>query len=103
MVTIELFGQPYTFKADTEVAKANEVADLLAREVKKVQDQATGPSTHIPNLTILILAALNIANQIVQLTKNSGDFADRMAERCEALNRMLDEGLFQLQTFRHYG
>jgi len=103
MVTIKLFGQPYTFKADTEVAKANEVADLLAREVQKVQDQPTGPSTYIPKLTILILAALNIANHIVQLKKNTGDFVDQMAERCEALNRKLDEGLTQLQTFRQYG
>lgn len=103
MVTIELFGQPYTFKADTEVAKANEVADLLMREVQKVQDQPMGPSTHIPKLTILILAALNIANNIMQLKKDTGDFVDQMAERCEALNRMLDEGLTQLQTLRHYG
>jgi cell division protein ZapA (FtsZ GTPase activity inhibitor) len=103
VVTIELFGQPYTFKTDTEVAKANEVADLLSREVQKVQDQPTGPSTHIPKLTILILAALNIANNIMQLKKETGDFVDQMAERCEALNRMLDEGLKQLQTLRRYG
>jgi len=103
MVTIELFGQPYTFKADTEVAKANEVADLLMHEVQKIQDQATGPSTHIPKLTILILAALNIANNVMQLKKNAGDLVDQIAERCEALNRMLDEGLTQLQTLRHHG
>ena len=103
MVTIELFGQPYTFKADTEVAKANEVADLLMREVQKIQDQPMGPSTHIPKLTILILAALNIANNVMQLKKNAGDLVDQMAERCEALNRMLDEGLTQLQTLRHHG
>jgi cell division protein ZapA (FtsZ GTPase activity inhibitor) len=103
MVTIELFGQPYTFKSDAEVAKANEVADLLIHEVQKVQDQPTGPSTHIPKLTILILAALNIANNIMLLKKNTGDFADQMAKRCEALNRMLDEGLRQVQTLRHHG
>ena len=103
MVTIKLFGQPYTFKADTEVAKANEVADLLTREVQKVQDQPTGPSTYIPKLTILILAALNIANHIIQLKKDTDDFVGQMAERCEALNRMLDERLTQLQAFRQYG
>jgi cell division protein ZapA (FtsZ GTPase activity inhibitor) len=103
MVTIELFGQPHTFKADTEVAKANEVADLLKREVEKVQGQQTGLSAHIPKLTIMILAALNIANNIIQLKKDTGDFVDQMAKRCETLNRMLDEGLTQLQTLRHHG
>jgi cell division protein ZapA (FtsZ GTPase activity inhibitor) len=103
MVTIELFGQPYTFKADTAVAKANEVAELLTSEVQKAQDQPKGPSTHIPKLTILILAALNIANRVIQLKRDSGAFVDQLAERCEMLNRMLDDGLKQLQTFRHYG
>jgi cell division protein ZapA (FtsZ GTPase activity inhibitor) len=103
MVTIELFGQPHTFKADTEVAKANEVADLLKREVEKVQGQQTGLSAHIPKLTIMILAALNIANNIIQLKKDTGDLVDQMAKRCETLNRMLDEGLTQLQTLRHHG
>ena len=103
MVTIELFGQSHTFKADTEAARANEVADLLKREVKKVQDQQTGSSTHIPKLTILILAALNIAQNIIQLNKDGGDIVDQIARRCEALNRMLDEGLVQLTSLRPNG
>jgi hypothetical protein len=48
IVTIELFGQPYTFKADTEMVKANQIAELLLHEVQKVEDQQAGPSTHIP-------------------------------------------------------
>lgn len=103
MVTIELFGQPHTFKADTEVAKANEVADLLKREVEKVQDQQTGSSTHIPKLTILILAALNIAHNSIQLNKDADDIIGQITRRCETLNRMLDEGLTQLRTLRHNG
>jgi hypothetical protein len=38
-VTIELFGQPYTFKSDAEASKAKEVADLLLQEVAKIQEQ----------------------------------------------------------------
>jgi cell division protein ZapA (FtsZ GTPase activity inhibitor) len=103
MVTIELFGQPHTFKADTEAAKANEVADLLKREVEKVQDQQTGSSTHIPKLTILILAALNIAQNIIQMNKDADDIVDQITRRCETLNRLLDEGLTQLGTLRSTG
>jgi cell division protein ZapA (FtsZ GTPase activity inhibitor) len=103
MVTIELFGQPYTFKADTEVVKANQVADLLRREVQKVQDQQTGPSTHIPKLTLMILAALNIAHNIIQLKNDTGGFMAQLDARCEALDRMLDEGLTQLRAPRQHG
>ena len=103
LVTIELFGQPYTFKSDTDVAKAKEAADLLLNEVQKVQGQQSGPSTYIPKLTIVILAALNIANSIMQLNKETGEFVDQTAERLAALNRKLDESLVQLQGFRQYG
>jgi cell division protein ZapA (FtsZ GTPase activity inhibitor) len=102
LVTIELFGQPYTFKSDTDVAKANEAAELLLNEVRKVQAQQSGPSTYMPKLTIMILAALNIANSIMQL-KKTGEFVDLTAERLATLNRRLDESLTQLQGFRQYG
>jgi cell division protein ZapA (FtsZ GTPase activity inhibitor) len=103
MVTIELFGQPHTFKADTEVAIANEVADLLKREVDKVQDQQTVASTHIPKMTILILAALNISHNIIKLKKDADDVVDQITKRCETLNRLLDEGLTQFRTLRPNG
>ena len=103
LVTIELFGQPYTFKSDADVANANEAAELLLEEVLKVQGQQSGPSTYIPKLTILILAALNIANSIMQSKKETGEFVEQTAERLAALNRKLDESLAQLQGFRQYG
>lgn len=100
LVTIELFGQPYTFKADTEADEAKEVADLLRREVEKIQNQQVGQSTYIPKLTVLIIAALNIANHTTQLKKDYGEFIDKMAERFGALNRMLDDGLNEVQSLR---
>ena len=103
LVTIELFGQPYTFKADSEAVEAKEVADLLRREVEKIQDQQAGQSTYIPKLTVLIIAALNIANQSMQLKKDYGEFADKMAKRCGVLNRMLDDGFNAIRSLRHDG
>jgi len=99
-VTIELFGQPYTFKSDAEASKAKEVADVLIQEVAKIQEQQGGPSAHIPKLTILVLAALNITNRSVQLKNDYGEFAKKMAERSDRLNRMLDEGLNRSQPLR---
>lgn len=102
-VTIELFGQPYTFKADAEAAKAREVADFLVGEINKIQNQQAGQSPHISRLTILIITALNMANQILQLKKEASEICSQVSTRCEELNRMLDEGLKSFASFRHYG
>jgi cell division protein ZapA len=102
-VHIELFGQQYTFQSDTDAAKAKEVAALLTREVTKVQDAQSGQAKYIPNLTILILAALNIANHISELKKDYNEVVGKMAGRYDRLNRMLDEGLQQLPPLRVHG
>jgi cell division protein ZapA (FtsZ GTPase activity inhibitor) len=71
IVTIELFGQPYTFKAESEVKEAKEVAETLVKEVDKIQNQQTNQSSTMSNLTILHLAALNIANENGELKKKT--------------------------------
>jgi cell division protein ZapA (FtsZ GTPase activity inhibitor) len=90
-VTIELFGQPYTFKAESEVKEAKEVAEILVKEVDKIQNQQTDQSSTMSNLTILILAALNIANENVELKRNCSRFLDEISERSTGLIRRLDE------------
>ena len=91
MVTIELFGQPYSFKAETEVETAKAVADLLVKEVDKVQLQQSEQSSTISNLTILILAALNIANENMELKRNHSNFSHKICERSKKLIGRLDE------------
>ena len=91
MVTIELFGQPYTFKAESDVETAKAVADLLVKEVDKVQNQQSGPVSNISNLTILILAALNIANENMELKRNHSQILNDISERSTGLIRRLDE------------
>jgi cell division protein ZapA (FtsZ GTPase activity inhibitor) len=90
LITIELFGQSYTFKADTEAETAREIAALLTEEVARVQSKDSGQAAHIPKVTLLILAALNIATRAVQSEKTHKELIDRIAERCERLARLLD-------------
>jgi cell division protein ZapA (FtsZ GTPase activity inhibitor) len=103
LITIELFGQPYTFKADTEADTAREIAELLSQEVAKVQEKEGGKASYIPKLTIMILAALNIAHHAVQLKKDHGEFANRINEHCERLVSMLDEGFDANRALRQWG
>ena len=91
IVTIELFGQPYSFKAESEIQTAKAVADLLVKEVDKVQLQQSEQSSTISNLTILILAALNIANENMELKTNHSTFSHMIRERSARLLGRLDE------------
>ena len=89
-VTIELFGQPHTFKANLEVGKVKEVADLLVKEVAHVENQQSGQSSNISKLAILMLAALNIANEHMELKRNYSKFLQDVTNRTSKLIHTLD-------------
>ena len=91
LVTIELFGKPYTFKAKSEVKKAKEVADVLAKEVSRIEGEQSGESSTTSDLTTLMLAALNIAHQNMELENNVSKLKQDIAERSAKLIRKIDE------------
>ena len=95
LVTIEIFGRPYTFKAESEATKAKEVVDFLKREITKVETQQSGKSPGITKLAILILAALNIANENFDLKMNHSELLEQISERSAKLIRKVIHKLRQ--------
>ena len=92
LVTIELFGQPYTFKAQSDVSNAKEVADHLVKEVTKIETQYSSKSS-VNKLATLILAALNIANENIKLKKNHSDLLMNISQKSANLIHTLDTGV----------
>ena len=86
LVSIELFGQAYTFKASGEVSEAQEVADYLSEQVEKAQAAAESPS----KLDALILAALNIANEYFRMKRGREDLSRDIDRRCQDLIENID-------------
>jgi len=89
LVSIELFGQPYTFKASGEVSEAQEVADYLTEQVEKAQSVAESPS----KLDTVILAALNIANDYFRMKRSHADLSRSIDRRCQDLIEHIDSNL----------
>jgi len=89
LVTIELFGQPYTFKTESDITNAKEVADCLVKEVRRVESQHSTQSSATKFAT-LILAALNIANENIEQKRKYSDLVIRISKKSENLIRELD-------------
>ncbi len=93
LVTIELFGQPYTFKAESEITEAKEVAESLVKEVALVETQQSGKASDITKLAVLISAALNIANENFELKRNYSELIQKLSERSASLIRTLSANM----------
>ncbi len=90
LVTIKLFGQPYTFKTESGDTSAKEVADYLVKEVTKVESQHSSKSSSVTKLATLILAAMNIASENIELKKNHSDLLQVVDKKTTNLVQRLD-------------
>ena len=95
LVTIELFGKKHTFKAESDVQQAKEIAEVLVKEVSRIENQQAGRSSAESNLTTLMLAALNIAHQNRDLENRHSEFRRNLSERSLNLIRQLDDCVLQ--------
>lgn len=91
LVTIELFGKKHTFKAESDVQQAKEIAEVLVKEVSRIESQQSGKSSADANLTTLMLAALNIAHQNLELENRHLKFRQDLSERSQNLIQQLDD------------
>jgi len=86
IISIELFGQAYTFKASGGVSQAEEITNYVAEEVEKAQAAGEAPS----KLDTVILAALNIANDYFEVRRSRQDLVRDIDRRCKSLIEHID-------------
>lgn len=98
-VTIQLFGQSYTFKAESEATDPEAVADYLMDQVEKVDTQLGGQQPGMSRLNIMILAAMNIANENVMLKKKQSILLREVSDRSSNLIKRIDDCQFQPTDF----
>jgi cell division protein ZapA len=91
LLTIELFGQPYTFKTDSDLTKAKEVADILIREVECVAAKQKQSGTAITKNAMLVLAALNIAAKNIELKEKQTNFIENVSQRADTIMRLMEK------------
>jgi cell division protein ZapA (FtsZ GTPase activity inhibitor) len=86
LISIKLFDQSYTFRADSEASHAENIADYVVKEVEKAGTSAEVPS----KLDTVILAALNIANDYFEMKRVREELLRDIDERCRGLLDYID-------------
>lgn len=90
LVTIELFGQPFTFKTQSESSRAKEIADYLAQEVARVENHQSRSTSSRNQVAIMISTALNLAQENLELKSERAKLIHAVAKRSDRLIRKLD-------------
>lgn len=90
LITITLFDKPYTFRVEKEIDKARKVSKMLESEVGRVSRQVAEKSTNTTEQNILILAALNIANENYELKELQARMKSTISEKSTDLIKLID-------------
>ena len=93
LLTIEILGQPFTFKTDSDVADAQEVADFVVKAVNQTKAQFEKKMSPPDKRAILILTALNIANEYFDLKKKHKQMVHELSQRSTTMLNRLDTQL----------
>ena len=89
LLTIDILGQPFTFKTDSDVAEAQEVADFVVKAVNQTKAEFEKKIRPPDKRAILILTALNITNEYFDLKKKHQEMVNELSQRSTTmLNRL---------------
>lgn len=84
-VKVDIFGNDYILKADTDDRHIQKVADLVDQRMREVSLSTNSKST----INIAILAALNIADEYLKIK----DEKDKAETKARELTQLIDSSL----------
>ena len=90
LLTIEVLGQPFTFKTDSNESEARAVADFVVKSADQVKLQCAHQVPAPDKRAILILTALNIASEYFDLKRKHQEVLDDINQRSAHLLNTLD-------------
>ena len=85
-VQVEIFGQTYSLRADADEEHVRKVADLVDLKMREVADGSHSVST----LQIAVLAAMDLASDLLQKRNGDDDLLRQVESRSEALMARID-------------
>jgi cell division protein ZapA (FtsZ GTPase activity inhibitor) len=90
LVTINIFGQPFSFASETDTEQAQAVAGQLESEIARIEEQQSGVKSEKAKIAILISAALNIANENFELKSNYTELLQNVDGQSKRLLQLLE-------------
>ena len=94
LVTINIFGQTYTFASEADTERAKAVAGQLESEIARIEEQQSGVRSEKAKIAILVSAALNLAYENYELKNNYTDLLHNVEIQSKRLLELLEaEGI----------
>lgn len=91
IITIELFGEQFKFKAEAEDNNAQKVVEYLKAKVDDVKDTESSSNREIGKFAHLLLATLNICNDYFELKEKHDALTHAVHERSSKIAAKIEK------------
>ena len=88
VIKIELLGETFKFKSEETRSNLKEILSYLLKELRKVEGQFPAHAVKTNKSAILVMTALNISKQYVELENNHSDFINSVSSRMKKIDDM---------------
>lgn len=93
IISIDLFGEQYKFKADAEDTHAQKVVEYLKDKVADVKRDDDPSSPEIGKFAHLLLATLNICNDYFDLKEEHDALLKNVTDRSSKILKKIDQSI----------
>ncbi|GAB6144362.1 cell division protein ZapA [Desulfocicer niacini] len=89
IVTIDLFGRQFQFRTDKPLEDCEKVVEKLKQYVSQAEDQTNNTASVQNRVVVLLLAGMNLANDLVATESEVSKFHDHVDRKSsDLLNKL---------------
>lgn len=89
LVPVSIYGHTYSLRAEEDPAYVERLASYVHDRIREVADKTSTADTN----KLFILAALNIADDLHRLRRESAEGAQNLQKRAREMESLIDEAL----------
>jgi len=92
LIVIDLFGEEFRFKPDTQVDNPEQIAQHIKEHIKEAEELFQHKTSGKNKIAILLLAAMNISKEYYELKVQHSELEQKICKRLSSLNEKIDKG-----------
>ena len=93
IVTIELFGEKFRFRPETETCDSEKIVESVKHYVETATEQFQYNSSERNKFAILLLAVMNISQDFHELKREYGRLEGYVSKRTSSLLKKIEDGI----------
>ena len=96
MISVNIYGQDYMLKSEADQNYINRIADFVEEKMKEIEE--TGLDSNSQQLKIAVLAAMNIADELLQAKDSRNKVTSSIESKGNSFIEYIDERIKEIES-----